>query len=140
AGRMIATRTIASNCLQHLGARMFAVSILEPVSNGGGAGSSQRKRGRPLGGIGSAAERRKRAVPPFAAIEAERAPAGTTEGGNPHFACNKTIPCRFVLVHAVPRLKCRSHAIVSGKGADERFLWKWTGRGSMAQAHRRGTA
>ena len=49
---------------------------------------------------GSAAERRKRAVPPFATIEAARAPAGTTESRNPHFAYNKTIPYRFVLVNS----------------------------------------
>jgi hypothetical protein len=53
----------------------------------------------PLEAYGSAAERRKRAIPPFAAIEAARAPAGTSESGNPHIAYNKTIPYRFVLVN-----------------------------------------
>ena len=38
------------------------------------------------------------AVPPFAAIEAARAPPGL-ESRNPHFAYNKTIPYRFISVN-----------------------------------------
>jgi hypothetical protein len=34
---------------------------------------------------------------PFAAVEAA-SPTGTSESRNPHFAYNKTIPYRFVLV------------------------------------------
>src|SRR6266545_8143864 len=95
---MTATRAAASNCLQHLGARMLAVSILEPVSAGGRAGSSHTTRGRPFWRhTGRPRSVANGAVPPFAAVEAA-SPTGTSESRNPHFAYNKTIPYRFVMV------------------------------------------
>jgi hypothetical protein len=54
---MIATRTIASNCLQFLGARIFAVSILTHVYRRMGRIVLNRFAADPFGG-GSAAERR----------------------------------------------------------------------------------
>src|SRR5213594_1941219 len=96
---MIATRAAASNCLQHLGACMLAVSILEPVSAGEGAGSSRRKRGRPFGGIRagrgtSQTYRRLRR-------SKRREPRWDWKAG-PAPRYNKTIPYRFVLVKYAP--------------------------------------
>ena len=78
-------------------------------------------------------------VSPFAAIEAARAHLGLGKQ-DPHFAHNKTIPYRFILFNDAFGVKLRSHGIVSGRGAAEWFLWGWTERGSMARAHRPGTA
>jgi len=82
---------------------MLAVSILEPVSAGeGGRIVSKESAADPLEAYGSAAERRKRGCTAVCGDRSGAGPAGTGEKQDPHFAYNKTIPYRFVLVKNAP--------------------------------------
>ena len=83
------------------------------------------------------------AVPPFAAIEAARAPLGLVKAGSALRSITK--PYRIVLFWSTTRrVSRRRNAVLTelsaGGAPPNGALWRWTGRGSVARARRPGTA
>ena len=92
---MSATRTIASNCLQRLGARMFAVFILEPVSDRRSGPDHLKKVAADPWGIWVGRGTSQTGCTAVCGDRSGPSPPGTGEKQDPHSLITK--PYRIVL-------------------------------------------